>query len=276
MLAFGIAIGGRPGARLLPEVGSVVSGDRLLRAVVTVPLPVASSPRILGVDDWSLRKRHTCDSSICVATGADPNALAGELREFLELAAAIGAPQIRVFGGPWPDGRAAREIYDTVAALLNAVAPDAERRGVAIVLETHDTLASARAVAVILERVPSRAIGALWDAHHPYRMGEQPDEVLTALGARLLHFHVKDARRNEVARTGWDLLLLGKGENPVESSLKARVGSGYDGWVAVEWEKKWHLHIAEPEVALPRHAHLLRAWLDAGGDGRQGPDATGG
>lgn len=59
VLAFGVAVGGRPGARLLAEVGVAVSGDTLRRAVAAVPLPAAPSPRILGVDDWSLRKGHT-------------------------------------------------------------------------------------------------------------------------------------------------------------------------------------------------------------------------
>jgi hypothetical protein len=29
----------------------------------------------------------------------------------------------------------------------------------------------------------------------------------------------------------------------------------------VEWEKKWHPHLAEPEVALPQHIALLKEWM---------------
>ena len=205
------------------------------------------------------------DTSVRIATGENPAGVAGEIRAFLELAREIGAPMLRVFGGPWPEGREAAEVFDAAAELLNGVTPDAERLGVAITLETHDTLASAVTVAEILKRVPSRTVGALWDAHHPYRMGEQPDQVLDLLGDRILHFHVKDARRNEAARTGWDLLPLGEGEVPVEASLKALLRRGYQGWVAVEWEKKWHPHLAEPEVAFPQHATLLRAWMAEAG-----------
>ncbi len=200
------------------------------------------------------------DSSIRVATGADPEGVAAELRAFLDLAAALDAPMIRVFGGDWPDGATEEQVFAATAALLNSVAPDAERLGVAIVLETHDTLASSRTVAEILRRVPSRSVGALWDTHHPYRMGESPDQVIDALGEHILHFHVKDARRNEAARTGWDLLLLGEGEVPVRDSLTTLLRRGYTGWVAVEWEKKWHPHIEAPEIALPQHATLLREW----------------
>jgi hypothetical protein len=29
----------------------------------------------------------------------------------------------------------------------------------------------------------------------------------------------------------------------------------------VEWEKKWHPEIAEPEVAFPQYMHVLRSYL---------------
>lgn len=201
------------------------------------------------------------DSSIRVATGVAPEGVAADLRAFLALAQDLGAPLIRVFGGEGPEGWSAEQVYTSTAELLNGVAADAEARGVAIVLETHDALASAKTVAAILERVPSRAIGALWDTHHPYRMGEQPDEVIDLLGDRILHVHVKDARRNDTARTGWDLLLLGHGEVPVRASLEALQRRGYGGWIAIEWEKKWHPQIEEPEVAFPQHSALIREWL---------------
>jgi hypothetical protein len=32
----------------------------------------------------------------------------------------------------------------------------------------------------------------------------------------------------------------------------------------VEWEKRWHPEIEEPELALPQHLARLRAWQEAG------------
>ncbi len=228
--------------------------------IITTDLPAAERERIKTTFAAANLPICCLDSSIRVATGTDPAGVASEIRDFLALAAAIGAPQIRVFGGDWPEGATENDVFATTAALLNSVAPEAERQGVAIVLETHDTLASAHTVAAILERVPSLAIGALWDTHHPYRMGEAPDQVIDALGARILHFHVKDAVPNPAARTGWDLRLLGEGVVPVRDSLTTLLRRGYTGWVAVEWEKKWHPSIEAPEIALPQHAKLLREW----------------
>jgi transposase len=53
-LAF--ALGGRPGARLLPVPGMAVSHDTLVRLMRQSELAVVSTPRILGIDDFAWRK----------------------------------------------------------------------------------------------------------------------------------------------------------------------------------------------------------------------------
>lgn len=235
---------------------------RLLDGQIVEPsLPREERERVARLFAESGLPLCCLDSSIRVATGAEPDAVERDLRAFLQLAHDLRAPLVRVFSGEWPAGWAPERVFDTAADLLNRVTPEAERLGVALVLETHDAAASAKSVAEILRRVPSPAFGALWDTHHPYRMGESPDEVLDLLGARLLHVHVKDARRDEAAANGWQLVLLGEGEVPVRESLAALKRRGYDGWVSVEWEKKWHPEIPGPEVAMPQHEKLLRQWL---------------
>jgi transposase len=57
--AIAFALGGEPGARLLAALGLTASPDTLLRAITTAPLPAAATPRILGVDDWAVRRGRT-------------------------------------------------------------------------------------------------------------------------------------------------------------------------------------------------------------------------
>ena len=83
-------------------------------------------------------------------------------------------------------------------------------------------------------------------------------DLLRALEARIYLVHVKDARRRD---DGWELVPLGEGEVPVRESLAALRAAGYDGWLTVEWEKRWHPELAEPEVALPRDGDTLKRWL---------------
>jgi sugar phosphate isomerase/epimerase len=158
---------------------------------------------------------------------------------------------VRVFGGESP-------ALDDIARRLEPVLARAAALGVTVALETHDGFSSAARVGELLRLVDNPSFAALWDVHHPYCVGESPDEVLHALGDRVHLVHVKDARRRGDA---WELVPLGAGDVPVRESLAALDAAGYDGWLTVEWEKRWHPELAEPEIALPRELHTLTHWL---------------
>jgi len=55
----GLALGGVGGARLLRVLGEPTSASTLLRLARRAPVPKTPTPRVLGVDDWALRKGHT-------------------------------------------------------------------------------------------------------------------------------------------------------------------------------------------------------------------------
>jgi sugar phosphate isomerase/epimerase len=185
-----------------------------------------------------------------------------ELRAFLELASDWESPLVRVFGGTLPDGQPDRQARLAAAArALSAIVPLAERLGVAVGVETHDSFSASTVVAELLAMVPSSAVGAVWDSHHPYRMGQLPADVWSDLGRRILLAQVKDARRDPARADGWQLVLLGQGEVPVREMLGLLEAGGYDGWISVEWEKRWHPEIEDPEVALPQHQSVLSTWL---------------
>jgi sugar phosphate isomerase/epimerase len=198
------------------------------------------------------------DSSIQL-TGEDPEP---ELRRFLELASDWESPLVRVFGGPLPGQEPARTArLEAAARVLEASVPAAARLGVAIGVETHDAFSASSVLAELLALAGSPWIGAVWDSHHPHRMGEQPAEVCANIGPRVLLAQVKDAIKWSERDAEWQLVLLGRGEVQVEEMLRLLADGGYRGWVSVEWEKRWHPEIEEPEVALPQHLRLLESWL---------------
>jgi fatty-acyl-CoA synthase len=133
---------------------------------------------------------------------------------------------------------------------------------VAIGVETHDAFSAAATVAELLALVPAASVGAVWDSHHPHRMGESPAAIWEHLGSRLLLAQVKDARRAPERDDGWQLVLLGAGEVPVREMLARLRSGGYPGWISVEWEKRWHPEIEPPEQALPQHLGVLTSWLN--------------
>jgi len=197
------------------------------------------------------------DSSIRLP-GDDPGP---DLRRFLQLASDWEAPLVRVFGGDLDPPPARQDRLRAAARVLEEAVPLAAGLGVAIGVETHDAFSASSAVADLLTLVPSDLVGAVWDSHHPHRVGETPAEVYANLGPRVLLAQVKDALRTPDG--DWRLVLLGAGEVPVRDMLGLLAAGGYPHWISVEWEKRWHPEIEEPEVALPQHLELLRAWLES-------------
>lgn len=182
-----------------------------------------------------------------------------QLIQYLELAADLEVPLVRTFGSPGQITIPMSDAINYVADALNAVAPAAERLGVSVALETHDAFCKGADVAAALAQVPSQSIGAIWDVHHPFRMGEDIETTWRVLGSRLKHVHIKDARLR--ADGSWQLVLMGQGEVPCRAVVELLHREGYQGYIAAEWEKKWHPDIEEPEVALPQHAEVLRSWF---------------
>ena len=81
-------------------------------------------------------------------------------------------------------------------------------------------------------------------------------ETYEKLKDRIRHVHLK----NSVSTSdGVRYSLMSQGDVPVVEVLKLLASGGYDGWIAFEWEKRWHPEIEEPEVALPDFIRVLRA-----------------
>src|SRR5499427_1325452 len=59
LVALGVELGGTAGVRLGHAWDLAVSRNTVLRGLRRLPLPVLPTPRVLGVDDFALRKRHT-------------------------------------------------------------------------------------------------------------------------------------------------------------------------------------------------------------------------
>ena len=207
------------------------------------------------------------DSSI-ILTGEEAGP---ELRQFLELANDWESPLVRVYGGPLAEEPGTRRTQmEAAARVLQEATPLAERLGVAVAIETHDSFSASSVVAELLAMAQSKWVGALWDTHHPHRMGERPAEVYTHIGPRVLHVQVKDARLSAAHKGGWQLVPLGEGEVPVREIISLLAAGGYEEYISVEWEKYWHPEIEEPEIALPQHLKVLQQWVkDLAGEDRK-------
>ncbi|MFJ9077370.1 sugar phosphate isomerase/epimerase family protein [Streptomyces sp. NPDC102278] len=189
------------------------------------------------------------------AAGEDAPVLA-ELKSLIRLAADVEAPYVRVFPGggdlPEPDADA-----NAVRRLLSA-APFAERHGVRILLETHDSHRTAAAVARVLDRVARPGAGALWDVLHTWLGRERPARSHRSLGGHLGYVQVKDVASAE------DLTPLGLGAG-VLPLAEAVACAPPDGWLCWEYERRWYPGAAELAGQLEQGRAYLGRLVAHGG-----------
>ena len=78
LVALGIALGGKAGVHLGHAWDLVVSRNTLLRLLRRLPQPILPTPRVLGVDDFALRKRQTYGTILVDLERRQPVALLPE------------------------------------------------------------------------------------------------------------------------------------------------------------------------------------------------------
>ncbi|MFL5607023.1 MAG: sugar phosphate isomerase/epimerase family protein [Gemmatimonadaceae bacterium] len=184
-------------------------------------------------------------------------------RRFIDLAQAVGAPYVRVFGNKYVAGVPRDAMLAHIAAGLRTLGEYGKERGVTVLLETHGDFVDAPTLLDVMRRAEGPGVALLWDAHHTFAFGkEQPEATLAAIKPFVRHVHLKDSVPAGADRR---YVLTGTGEVPVDRQIAALARSGYRGVYSFEWEKRWHPEIEEPEVAFPQFAEMAAKYLrDAG------------
>lgn len=208
-----------------------------------------------------------CLDTSCRVTQATPPERSSAIemgQRMLDIAAELGTHFIRVFGGALPEQSTRAELLEPTAEVLRVLGTYAQERQITVLLETHDSWTRSEDVLALVRAASSPAVRVLWDVHHTYRSGEAPAESVALLGNTLAYVHLKDGRPPAGQPEAWELCLLNEGVVPLQQTCTALKSAGYDGYLSLEWEKKWHPELAEPEIALPQAIPWLRRfWQEA-------------
>jgi sugar phosphate isomerase/epimerase len=185
-----------------------------------------------------------------------------ETRRFIDVASALGAPYVRVFGNNWVKGMSREAVLAYVAKNFRELGEYARPKNVTVILETHGQFTDSPTLVDLMQRADSPGVAILWDAHHTFVAGEQPEVTVAQLSKWIRHTHLKDSVPDGKDRK---YVLTGRGEVPVKRQIEALAKIGYKGFYSFEWEKRWHPEIAEPEVAFADYATVASGYLrDAG------------
>jgi sugar phosphate isomerase/epimerase len=213
---------------------------------------------------YRAKAEEKCVALCCVATSrryADPAQAQSQIDDTLrciDLAADLGAPCIRVFGGALPQGLGRETAIEGVAACLSAVADHAAARGVTVCMETHDDWCNPNHVAAVMRRVDHPAIAVNWDVMHPVRTaGWDIEDAFRTLAPWIRHMHVHDGL---AAAGSSELRPMGEGEIDHKRALALALESGYGGYLSGEWInwQPWEIHLPRELSVLRRYEWELR------------------
>jgi sugar phosphate isomerase/epimerase len=183
-----------------------------------------------------------------------------ETRRNMELAAKLDTHILRVYGGRVPDGYTVDSIMPALVENLRAIGDEAEQYDITLALETHDDWTDSGVFRRLMDEVDHPRVRVLWDLHHPFRTtGEAAVVTYSNLAPYTVSIHVKDSVPNPDGSHTY--VLLGEGDVPLKLMLDMLVDGGYDGYAILEWEKRWHRELAEPEIAFPQYVAKMREWL---------------
>jgi len=180
-----------------------------------------------------------------------------EILNYIKVAKGVGAKYIRILGDlkAAPDG----EVDDAaIAARIKELVPAAEETGIILLVETNGVYADSARLASLLGEVASDNVAALWDVHHPYRFfNESPEITLTNLGAYIKHVHVKDSVIN-----GGELVykIPGEGDLPLHDIMFALRSINYDGYITLEWVKRWAPDLCDAGIIFPKFIEFMSAY----------------
>ncbi len=186
-----------------------------------------------------------------------------EFRRYLEVAAALGSPAIRLFGGTIPDGVSPEDAVKMAGDRLGQLAEAAAEAGTDVVVESHDSFSRSKDLRAVLQAANHSGARALWDVFNSQIPGEETlKDSYEAIKPWLQHLHIKDG---VIKGSRWVYTPMGEGQIAYDDVFAWLKRDGYTGWLSVEWEKRWHPELAPPEEILPQYAAAIRElWEHAG------------
>jgi sugar phosphate isomerase/epimerase len=208
--------------------------------------------------------RIACVSSSAQLYLADPEKREKQMadaRRFIDLAAKLEGPYVRVFGGKDASDTSLAPDAATknrVAAGLRELGEYSGPRHVTVIIESHDHFTASSTLKDVLRAADSPHVGLLWDAHHTFATSnEDPKFTVQQLGPWIRHTHLKDSVGSGEDRK---YVLTGQGNVPVRKQIEALLSIGYKGFYCFEWEKVWHPDLADPEIAIADYAKAMRKY----------------
>jgi sugar phosphate isomerase/epimerase len=167
-------------------------------------------------------------------------------------------PFIRVFGDRIVSEDVRDMVIQKVIKGIGELCDYAQGKNVKVLQEVHgnfNTLENVMEVVSALKHKPE--FGILWDIAHSDKIyGDDYLKFYNEIKPFIFHVHFKDHLR---ADGKFELCLVGEGDIPIKDIFNTLKADGYNGYISLEWEKKWHPELPEPETAYPAFMKFMKS-----------------
>ncbi len=182
-------------------------------------------------------------NNFCLPAGEERDRQLADTRDWIDYAAVMGAPHIRIFAGNTPKGDEESEAITRCIEGINESVAYAATKGVVLGLENHGGVtANPDTMVEIVKSVdPSPWFGVNFDSGN-FQTAD-PYASLTKIAPYAVNVQIKVMMRPNGGREPADF-------DRVIGILK---DAGYRGYVVLEYEEK-----EDPFEAIPRHIEALR------------------
>ncbi len=202
---------------------------------------------------------------ICLSTGValhykkefERHQAMNTARHCIDLAAELGAPQVRMFGYQIYPGELKAPALRRLCDRFTSIAEYAEQSGIEILIENAGTFARSKELWGLMQEIDHPLVNVCWNVANGATVGESPLTSVSVLHSRIRLAKVKDTEIGD----GSGFVPLGEGNVGVERFIEILRGIGYDGYISVEWDKAWLPSLAEPEEYLPQAIATLQEWM---------------
>ena len=204
-------------------------------------------------------------TGICVREyGSDETAdeqMRKDAAAYVALAGKLGSKYIRILGDK--DIMPLGEVDDARvgAAIKDFIACSKDTGDAVFLLETNGVYGDTSRLVKIVENIGDGRLAALWDIHHPFRFFKEPvRKSYDNLAPHIKHVHAKDSvvlPENRAVK----YKMTGKGDIPVREAAELLRNKGYDGYISLEWVKRWCADLEAPGIVFVQYINYMRRLL---------------
>lgn len=184
-------------------------------------------------------------NDFCLPPGPKRDEDLQKVRGWIDRAAELGAPVIRIFGGNAPKGEDEEAVAQRVVEGIESLLPHAVEMGITLALENHGGItATPKQLLRLVKGVkaPDGGFGVNLDTGNFH--GEDPYAEIAELAPYAVNVQVK----TEISRAG-----KRKEEADLSKIVSILKDAKYSGYVVLEYEAA-----EDPLTAVPRHLKALR------------------